>query len=136
MIVFGGFSSTYLNDIWAFDLDTHAWANVTPSAGSAPAPRLTPASICDPAAHRMITWSGQGPGVFFNDVWAFDLTTLTWSQFSPAGGPPNVRYGVGHTFNPVAAGTAGTTPASRWAPASISAGWMRRALREAARWSC
>jgi N-acetylneuraminic acid mutarotase len=102
MVVFGGFGATYLNDIWAFDLDTESWADLTPSTGPAPAPRLTPASIYDPDHHRMITWSGQGQGVFFNDVWAFDLTTNTWSPFMPAGGPPNIRYGVGFAFDPVA----------------------------------
>lgn len=102
MIVFGGFGATYMNDIWAFDLDTHAWTNLTPASGPAPAPRLTPASVYDPAGHRMITWSGQGPGVFFNDVWAFDLDTHAWSQFMPAGTLPNVRYGVGVAFDAAA----------------------------------
>ncbi|HEX5131921.1 MAG TPA: kelch repeat-containing protein [Candidatus Krumholzibacteria bacterium] len=102
MVIFGGFGTTYLNDIWAFDLDSDTWTDLTPASGSAPAPRLTPASVYDPAGHRMITWSGQGPGVFFNDVWAFDLDAGTWSQFTPAGGPPNIRYGVGYTWDPVA----------------------------------
>jgi Galactose oxidase, central domain len=44
VVVFGGFSSTYLNDIWAFDLGSNTWADLTPATGSAPAPRLTPAA--------------------------------------------------------------------------------------------
>jgi hypothetical protein len=102
MVIFGGFSNTFLNDIWAFDLDTETWEDLTPVSGPMPTPRLTPASIYDANNHRMITWSGQGQGAFFNDVWAFDLTTETWSQFSPTGGPPNVRYGVGYAWDPVA----------------------------------
>lgn len=106
MVIFAGTTSgtaSVLNDVWAFDLDTYTWANLTPTAGPpAPAPRLFPASIYDPHGHRMITWSGQAQGVFFNDVWAFDLTNNAWSQFTPAGGPPNVRYGVGYAFDPVA----------------------------------
>jgi len=102
VVVFGGFSTSYRNDIWAFDLDTGTWQDLTPASGPAPAARLTPASVYDPHGHQMITWSGQGPGVFFNDVWSFDLTTNTWSQYTPAGGPPNIRYGVGYTWDPLA----------------------------------
>jgi hypothetical protein len=89
--------------VWGFDLDTGAWVDLTPPAGPpAPAPRLFPASIYDPFGHQMISWSGQAQGVFFNDVWSLDLTANTWSQFMPTGGPPNVRYGVGYTFDPKA----------------------------------
>jgi hypothetical protein len=101
MVIFGGFTTSFANDIWAFDLDTNTWENLTPAAGPpAPAPRLTPASVYDPYGHQMITWSGQGSGTFFNDVWSFNLTTHTWSQYTPAGGPPNIRYGVGYTWDP------------------------------------
>jgi hypothetical protein len=100
MVIFGGFSSTYLNDIWGFNLSSHTWTNLTPASGPVPAPRLTPASVYDPDGHRMVTWSGQGQGVFFNDVWAFDLNTNTWSQLTPTGGPPQIRYGVGCTWDP------------------------------------
>jgi hypothetical protein len=102
MVIFGGFSAGYRNDIWAFDLGTETWEDLTPASGPAPAPRLFPASVYDPDGHQMITWSGQGPGVFFNDVWAFDLDTGAWSQYSPAGGPPAIRYGVGYTWDPKA----------------------------------
>ncbi|HEU4930368.1 MAG TPA: kelch repeat-containing protein [Candidatus Krumholzibacteria bacterium] len=106
MVIFAGTPSgtaSVLNDVWGFDLDTNSWVNLTPPAGPpAPAPRLFPASIYDPFGHQMIMWSGQAQGVFFNDVWAFDLATNSWSQFMPSGGPPNVRYGVGYTFDPIA----------------------------------
>ena len=106
MVIFAGTPSgaaSVLNDVWGFDLDTNTWVNLTPAPGPpAPAPRLFPARIYDPFARQMIMWSGQASGVFFNDVWSFDLTANSWSQFTPTGGPPNVRYGVGYTFDPVA----------------------------------
>lgn len=106
MVIFGGTTAgaaSVLNDVWGFDLDTNSWINLTPAAGPpVPAPRLFPASVYDPFGHQMIMWSGQGPGIFFNDVWAFDLAANSWSQFTPSGGPPNIRYGVGYTFDPVA----------------------------------
>ena len=103
MVIFAGTPSgtaSVLNDVWGFDLDTNSWINLTPAPGPpAPAPRLFPASIYNPVGHQMITWSGQAQGVFFNDVWSFNLTNNSWSQFTPSGGPPNVRYGVGYTFD-------------------------------------
>lgn len=106
MVIFAGTPSgaaSVLNDVWGFDFDTNTWINITPPAGPpAPAPRLFPASIYDPFGRQMIMWSGQASGVFFNDVWAFNLNTNAWSQFAPSGGPPNVRYGVGYTFDPIA----------------------------------
>ncbi len=106
MVIFGGTTAgtaSVLNDVWGFDLDTNSWINLTPAAGPpAPAARLFPASVYDPFGHQMITWSGQTQGNFFNDVWSFDLSANTWSQFMPTGGPPNIRYGVGYAFDPVA----------------------------------
>jgi hypothetical protein len=104
LVIFGGQAgSARLDDIWEFDLDAHTWTDITPGAGSAPAPRRTPVSVYDPAGHRMITWSGQGIGNgFFNDVWEFDLAANVWSQFAPTGGPPNIRYGAAGVFDPVA----------------------------------
>jgi hypothetical protein len=103
MVIFGGQGAAGpLNDVWAFDLDAHTWTDLTPASGAVPAPRFTPASVYDAVSHRMLTWSGQGTGaVFFNDVWSFDLTTHTWAQQFPAGGPPNIRYGVAAVFDPV-----------------------------------
>ncbi len=106
MVIFAGTTAgtaSVLNDVWGFDLDTNTWTNLTPAAGPpVPAPRLFPASIYDPFGHQMIMWSGQAQGVFFNDAWSFDLSAGAWSQFMPTGGPPNIRYGVGYTFDPVA----------------------------------
>jgi hypothetical protein len=102
MVVFGGEGAAgRLNDIWEFDLDAHAWADLTPAMGSAPSARITPVSVYDTAGHQMITWSGQGNSGFFNDVWSFDLTTDAWTQYAPVGGPPNIRYGAAGVFDPV-----------------------------------
>jgi hypothetical protein len=103
MVVFGGLTPTArLKDVWEFDLATHTWAEVTPSTGSSPQQRNSPVSVYDPVGHRMVTWSGQRPGVFFNDAWAFDLTTNLWSEYTPAGGPPNQRYGAAGVYDPTA----------------------------------
>jgi hypothetical protein len=102
MIIFGGrTASGDRNEVWAFDLNTTTWLELTPANGAAPAPRFTANGIYDPVDHEMIIWSGQGAD-FFNDVWAFDLTTNTWSQFTPPTPRPNIRYGTAAVFDPKA----------------------------------
>lgn len=92
LIVFGGRGTEgLLNDVWAFSIKDRLWANLTPTGG-APASRLTPVAVYDPKKHRMIIYSGQGAG-FFNDTWAFDLSTNRWEELK--GDPrPAARYGT------------------------------------------
>ncbi len=102
MIVFGGRSAAGdHNDVWAFHFSANTWNELTPAAGLAPAPRFTANGIYDAAEHQMIIWSGQGVS-FFNDVWAFDLASNTWSQFTPPVPKPNIRYGTAAIFDPQA----------------------------------
>lgn len=102
MIVFGGRDgSASFNDIWAFDLSSHTWTDITPASGPMPAARFTPNTVLDSAHNQMLMWSGQGTA-FFNDIWSFDLSTDTWSEFAPAGPAPNIRYGAASIFDPQA----------------------------------
>jgi len=103
MLVFGGAgASGNLNDVWAFDLTSHVWSNLTPAAGPMPGPRLTPVAVYDAAGGRMLVWSGRNGATFFNDVWAFDLTSATWTELVAVGPEPNPRYGTASVFDPVA----------------------------------
>jgi hypothetical protein len=47
----------------------------------------------------MVLWAGQQGGQFFNDTWTLDLTTLAWSDVSPAI-RPEARYGSASIFDP------------------------------------
>lgn len=100
LIIFGGRSTTGdRNDVWALHLTTNTWTELTPATGPAPAPRFTANGVYDSAQQLMLIWSGQGAG-FFNDVWAFDLRSYSWSQFNPPDPKPNVRYGTAAVFDP------------------------------------
>lgn len=117
LVIFGGKSASgNLNDVWAFDLRNNSWSELTITSGSAPAPRFTANGVYYPSAQQMIIWSGQG-AAFFNDVWAFDLGTKSWSQFNPPDPKPNARYGVASIFDPQAkemVAFAGFTDAGRF----------------------
>ena len=101
MIVFGGQDSGgRLNEVWSFDLSSNSWTDLTPSTGGAPAGRITPGSVYDIHNHQLLTFSGQGAGnAFFNDTWAFDLTTHTWAEFLPPNPIPAIRYGVATCYD-------------------------------------
>ena len=102
VILFGGRTgASKLNDVWSYDLVLGTWTDITPALGPAPTPRFTQNGVYDPVGHRMIIWSGQGSPHLFNDVWAFDLNTHTWSEFTPPDPKPNIRYGTAAVFDPV-----------------------------------
>jgi hypothetical protein len=102
MIVFGGHSSGgLLNDMWVLSNangngGTPAWAQLTPS-GIAPPSRQIPTAVYDAAGNRMIVFGGQGNSGNLNDVWVLSNAngsggTPTWTQLTPSGTAPSVRY--------------------------------------------
>ena len=99
MVVFGGYNGGYLSEVWTLSLSgTPAWTLVTPS-GPAPAGRDFACTIYDPLRDRMILFGGFS-GATYNDVWALDLASMTWSQLTPAGSAPVPRYGAVAVYDP------------------------------------
>lgn len=90
-----------LGDVWALDLETLAWTQVT-TTGDAPSPRSNPAVAYDAARDRMIVYggntsnSGLSPtGV--DDTYALDLATNTWSAIAGDGPPPRYAHAYAQT---------------------------------------
>lgn len=93
LIIFGG--KPFNNDLWLFNLTSQTWrkANVT----TAPAARFSMVYGMDQTAgrDRFIISTGEGQGKkFFNDIWAFDLASETWTELPRAGDYMDVRYGA------------------------------------------
>lgn len=85
-----------VDEMWAFHLDCASWERLTPAGG--PGVRARHASTIDTSRNRMLLFAGRlrmsggfGSYVNFNDVWAFDLATDTWSELATTGGPPSAR---------------------------------------------
>jgi hypothetical protein len=102
MVVFGGYSGTYSNDVWALSLaGTPAWTQLAPS-GTPPSGRYAHSAIYDPVRDRMVVFGGYGPGYYRNDVWVLSLAgTPAWTQVTPSGTPPSGRVGHSAVYDPV-----------------------------------
>jgi Galactose oxidase, central domain/Kelch motif len=85
MIVYGGQRSGPLDDLWAFDLGTRRWAELTPAMR--PAARMLAVSFVDRAGRFVVFGGRTGTGAV-NETWAFDLESRVWSRLEAANAPP------------------------------------------------
>lgn len=104
IVMFGGLTtpSERLNDTWILDLASLAWTQVNTDPNAAkPAPRLRMAHADDRLRNRMIIACGMdtlaavhSPKTrMYNDAWALDYNTLTWTLL-PTTGDPAPRFDV------------------------------------------
>jgi hypothetical protein len=89
--LFGGRDGgTAFDDLWAYDLETDAWAELAPA--SAPPARFGhEAAWVDGVG--LVVFAGQVGTTFFNDLWAYDPSADAWSQLPSGGDVPVARYG-------------------------------------------
>ncbi|HUH03146.1 MAG TPA: kelch repeat-containing protein [Kofleriaceae bacterium] len=103
LVIFGGqigdFVSPGLNDLYALDLGTRTWSQLSANgAAGAPSGRFSASMLYDPTADRYIMMGGHAdPGVA-NDVWSFDPEGGGWSQL-----------GVGDVFTGASLGCLGNS---------------------------
>jgi N-acetylneuraminic acid mutarotase len=94
LILFGGrdANGAPFSDTWTYSVTDEVW-EALPAAG--PSARFGQAVTVDPAARALWLFGGQADGAtFFNDVWRFDLDTLTWSEVPTGDARPSPRYGT------------------------------------------
>ena len=73
MIVFGGYSGTGLDEVWALSLaPVPTWTRLTP-AGAPPSARWGHAAVYDPVRDRMIVLGGRNT-TYLGDAWALSLS--------------------------------------------------------------
>jgi PKD repeat protein len=96
--LFGGNqTSAYFNDLWAYDGAT--WQPITPTGQSPPARTLS-AMAYDAHNARLLLFGGRSPtGTVLADLWAFDLTTETWTELNDVGQPPPARQAHTLTYD-------------------------------------
>lgn len=82
LVQFAGFTeeSRRFQDTQSFSLATNTWQDWTPS-GAKPDIRCLLTAAYDNANRRMVIYGGQRSG-FLDDLWAFDLASRTWQDFT------------------------------------------------------
>lgn len=104
MIVFGGCTlanSCNNNDVWVLTNanglgGTPVWTQLTPTGGP-PQGRFLHTAVYNSDTNTMTIFAGEGSAGFLNDVWVLSNAnglggTPAWTQLTPTGGPPAVRY--------------------------------------------
>ena len=87
MIIYGGQSGgRALDDIWALDLQTNEWRELSPD--DRPEGRIFTSHVYDRRNHRVIIFGGNkerdGVEAFSDETWAFDLASQTWAAMETA----------------------------------------------------
>jgi len=88
-LVFAGQASGFFNDVWAFDAAKETWQKLE-TKGTPPAARYGTSAVVDARRNQLIITHGFASGRF-DDTFALDLATNTWSQINPIDGQPLKR---------------------------------------------
>lgn len=113
------------DDVWEWNGATATWSQRTPT-GSSPQPRVRHSLVFDSASSRQVAllFGGTvpvgnchgGPASLCNDTWEWDGTTSAWTDVTPAGTKPQIRYEQAMAFDSTRevavlfGGCVGTTP--------------------------
>jgi N-acetylneuraminic acid mutarotase len=99
IIMFGGTDEHYYpeagpgpGETWSYDYNTNNWTEMTPS--NSPPARAEHSMCYDSINDRIIMYGGfdllkyENNQTFFDDTWAYDYNTNTWTEMSPSTSPP------------------------------------------------
>jgi hypothetical protein len=99
-ILFGGSGGdTKFGDTWALDLTSKTWTKI-PETGGGPSARDYCQMVYDPVGNDLLLFGGADDSGDRNDLWAFDVTSNTWTRLSPSGTLPPAREGHAMTYEP------------------------------------
>jgi hypothetical protein len=90
MIIYGGQRNGPLDDLWAYDLASRTWTELTPT--SRPAGRFFASSFVNREGH-FVVFGGSTSNGNANESHAFNFQTGQWSQLDIAN-PPSGRNGM------------------------------------------
>ena len=80
-----------LNETWAYDTNTDTWTELAPG----PSEHLGHRMAYDSESDKIILFGGfnfNEPYAFFDDTWAYDYETNTWTEMHPATRPEGTNF--------------------------------------------
>lgn len=89
-------AGTALSDCFVADRATGDWE---PIESIGPAARFGHAVALDRSRGKLFLFGGQSADLFYNDLWALDLETLTWDLIDDGSSAPTPRYGTSLVFD-------------------------------------
>lgn len=94
----------YLGDTWAYSQEFENWYRITTS--NAPPARGRHSAVFDPIRKQAVIFGGKfrepsstGNYQMFNDTWAFNVNTDTWTQLATTGETPTPRANSAMVFD-------------------------------------
>jgi N-acetylneuraminic acid mutarotase len=101
LLLFGGWAGdgTYSGSVWIYDPTANSWAELKPQ-GVGPVPRADHSFVYDPTGGKVILFGGFDGISYYNDTWAYDPATNTWTNLLPQGSVPAKRSGHSLVYDP------------------------------------
>lgn len=91
LVIFAGQAgATFYNDLWAFDAAANTWEEL-PAGGTVPVPRYGSCAAIGPDGRLWISHGFTQEGQRFADTRAYDFSTSSWTDETPAGEAPVER---------------------------------------------
>ncbi|HYM39525.1 MAG TPA: kelch repeat-containing protein [Thermoplasmata archaeon] len=91
IVMFAGMTSIgRTNETWSYNLEANTWTKLDPA--TKPHARDYAAMAYDSASDRVILFGGYSADGYLADTWSYDLNTDTWTNLTPAIGPPARDY--------------------------------------------
>jgi len=91
LVIFAGQAgATFYNDLWAFDPAANTWEEL-PAGGAVPVPRYGSCAAIGPDGRLWISHGFTQEGQRFADTRAYDFSTSSWTDETPAGEAPVER---------------------------------------------
>lgn len=91
--VFGGYDTTFHNDLYSYNLANDSWVWINPS-GELPDARRDGVLIYDENVSRLLLLGGWGGGNFYYDtnVWYYNSPSNKWAKGAPTNNPSPRRW--------------------------------------------